>query len=140
MSNYEKSLLNLNIGDVLTLNIGVIAHGGHFIARHNNQVIFVRHAISGETANVKITSINSKQAFGDAIEILNPSKDRVKPPCKYSKPGGCGGCDFQHISIDIQQSLKKIIIQDQFKRIAKIDINPMLFLLSHFQVCIGDRV
>ncbi len=117
-------MLNLNIGDIVTLNIGKIVHGGHFIARHNNQVVFVRHGISGEIANVKITSINSKLAFGDAIEILKKSKDRVKSPCKYSKPGGCGGCDFQHISPEIQKNLKKIIIQDQFNRIAKIDINP----------------
>ena len=83
-------MLNLNIGDIVTLEIGVIAHGGHFIARHNNQVIFVRHGISGEIANVKIMSINSKLAFGDAIEILKPSKDRVKPPCKYSNSGSIG--------------------------------------------------
>ena len=120
------------VGDIVTLDIGVIAHGGHFIARHNNQVVFVRHAITGEIANVKITSINSKLAFGDAIEILKSSKDRVKPPCKYSKPGGCGGCDFQHISAEIQQSLKKIIIQDQFKRIAKIDINPDVISVEPF--------
>ena len=99
--------MNLNIGDIVTLNIGKIAHGGHFISRHNNQVVFVRHGISGEIAKVKITSINSKLAFGDAVEILKISKDRVKPPCKYSKPGGCGGCDFQHISPKIQKKLKK---------------------------------
>ncbi len=122
----------MNIGDVVTLDIGVIAHGGHFIARHNNQVVFVRHAISGEVANVKITSINSKLAFGDAIEILKKSKDRVKPPCKYSRPDGCGGCDFQHISLKKQQNLKKIIIQDQFKRIAKIDINPEIICTDPF--------
>ena len=132
MLNYEQSLLNLNIGDIVTLDIGVIAHGGHFVARHSNQVIFVRHGITGEIAKVKITSINSKLAFGDAIEILKPSKDRVKPPCKYSKPSGCGGCDFQHISIEMQQSLKKIIIQDQFKRIAKIDINPDVISVEPF--------
>ena len=56
MLNYEQSLLNLNIGDIVTLDIGVIAHGGHFVARHNNQAIFVRHGITGEIANVKITS------------------------------------------------------------------------------------
>ena len=117
-------MLNLSIGDVVTLDIGEIAHGGHFVARHNNQVIFVRHAISGETANVKITSIKSKLAFGNAIEILKSSKDRVKPPCKYSKPDGCGGCDFQHISLETQINLKKIVIQDQLKRIAKIDVIP----------------
>ena len=78
-------MLNLNVGDIVTLDIGEIAHGGHFVARHNNQVIFVRHVISGEIAKVKITTTNSKLAFGDAIEILKSSKDRVKPPCKYSK-------------------------------------------------------
>ena len=103
----NNSLLNLNIGDIVALDIGVIAHGGHFIAKHNNQVIFVRHAITGEIANVKITSINSKIAFGDAIEILKTSKDRVKPPCKFSKPDGCGGCDFQHISIRFTTEFKK---------------------------------
>ena len=119
-------MLKLDIGDILTLDVGTIVHGGHFLAKHNNQVIFVRHAISGEKANVKITSVNSKVAFGDAVEILQPSKSRVKPPCKYSKPGGCGGCDFQHIDPKIQKNLKKNIMQDQFKRIAKIDINPRL--------------
>ena len=125
-------MLNLNVGDILTLDIGVIAHGGHFIARYNNQVIFVRHAISGEVANVKITSINSKLAFGDAVEIIKPSKERVKPPCKYSKPGGCGGCDFQHITIEFQQILKKIVIQDQFKRITKIDTDPDIIATDPF--------
>jgi tRNA/tmRNA/rRNA uracil-C5-methylase (TrmA/RlmC/RlmD family) len=125
-------LLNLNIGDIVTLEIGKIAHGGHFIARHNNQVIFVRHGISGEVAKVKITYIKSKLAFGDAIEILQPSKDRVRVQCKYSKPDGCGGCDFQHISLEFQQSLKKNIIMDQFKRIAKIDIRPDIISTEPF--------
>ena len=117
-------MLDLNIGDIVTLDIGVIAHGGHFVAKHKNQVIFVRHAITGEIANVKITSIQSKLAFGDAIEIMQPSVDRVHAPCQYSKPGGCGGCDFQHISFKAQSDLKKIIIKDQFMRIANIDIDP----------------
>ena len=125
-------MLSLSIGDIVTLDIGKIAHGGHFIARHNNQVIFVRHGISGEVANVKITSIKSKLAFGDAIEIIKPSKDRVKSPCKYSKPGGCGGCDFQHISPEVQKNLKKIIIQEQFMRIANIDINPDVVSVEPF--------
>ena len=114
----------LKIGDLITLDIGPIAHGGHFISRYKGQVIFVRHAITNEVANVKITALNSKLAFGDAIEILKLSEKRVLPPCKYSIPEGCGGCDFQHVSIVEQRELKKLIIKDQFKRIAKININP----------------
>ena len=116
--------MSLAIGDIITLNVGNIANGGHFIGRHNDQIVFVRHSLTGERANVKITAVNSKFAFGDAIEIIKKSRDRVNAPCKYAHPEGCGGCDFQHIDPIAQLNLKKIVIQDQFKRIAKIEINP----------------
>lgn len=122
MSN--KEIPSLSVDNLVTLDIGPVAHGGHFIARHNGRVIFVRHAISGEKAVVRITSVTSKLAHGDAVEILLPSKDRVPAPCVYAIPGGCGGCDFQHVSIEAQRDLKKFIIQDQFKRIAKMDVKP----------------
>ena len=35
-------------GDELVVSVGPIAHGGHFVARHEGRVIFVRHAIPGE--------------------------------------------------------------------------------------------
>ena len=116
--------MSLAIGDIITIDVGSIANGGHFIGRHNDQIIFVRHSLTDERANVKITAVNSKFAFGDAIEILKKSKDRVNAPCKYAHPEGCGGCDFQHIDPKAQLNLKKNVIQDQFKRIAKIEINP----------------
>ena len=74
---------SLKVGDRVEVEVGPIANGGHFVARHGGQVIFVRHAIEGEKVLVEITSANSKMARGDAIEILNPSSDRVAAPCKY---------------------------------------------------------
>lgn len=118
--------MSLAIGDIITIDVGSIANGGHFIGKHNDQIIFVRHSLTNERANVKITAVNSKFAFGDAIEILKKSIDRVNAPCKYAHPEGCGGCDFQHIDPIAQLNLKKIVIQDQFKRIAKIEINPKI--------------
>ena len=55
MSNKETP--SLSVDNLVTLDIGPVAHGGHFIARHNGRVIFVRHAISGEKAVVRITSV-----------------------------------------------------------------------------------
>ena len=122
--------MSLAIGDIITLNVGNIANGGHFIGRHNDQIVFVRHSLTGERANVKITAVNSKFAFGDAIEILKKSKDRVNAPCKYAHPEGCGGCDFQHIDPIAQLNFKKIVIQDQFKRIANIEVNPEIISID----------
>ena len=114
----------LEVGDNIEVDIGPIAHGGHFIARHNGQVIFVRHGITDEKVIVEITSVSSKLARGDAIKILKPSPDRIKESCEYAIPGGCGGCDFQHIKISAQRELKRIVIKDQLSHIGKVEINP----------------
>jgi len=122
-SNIQSAETPLKVGDRITVEIGPIAHGGHFIARHKGQVIFVRYGITGEEAVVEITSTSSKLARGDAIKILKPSKDRVVPPCKYAVPGGCGGCDFQHIEISAQLELKRSVIREQFSRLGRIEID-----------------
>jgi len=103
------------------VTVGPIAHGGHCVARHDGQVIFVRHALPDERAIVRITSVGAKFARGDAIEILQASPDRVTAPCKYA--GKCGGCDFQHVSLAAQRELKSAVISEQFRRLAKLDIH-----------------
>ena len=122
-STIQNAESSLKVGDRITVEIGPIAHGGHFIARHKGQVIFVRYGITGEEAVVEITSTSSKLARGDAIEILRASEDRVVPPCKYAVPGGCGGCDFQHIEISAQLELKRSVIREQFSRLGRIEID-----------------
>lgn len=122
-SNIQSAETPLKVGDRITVEIGPIAHGGHFIARHKGQVIFVRYGITGEEAVVEITSTSSKLARGDAIEVLKASEDRVVPPCKYAVPGGCGGCDFQHIEISAQLELKRSVIREQFSRLGRIEID-----------------
>ena len=113
----------MNVGDILEVDITGIAHGGHCVARHDGRVIFVRHAIPGERVRIEITDVTSKFARADATEVLQPSSDRVSPQCKYAHARGCGGCDFQHVSLDRQRKLKSEIIKDQFSRIGKIEID-----------------
>ncbi len=112
----------LKIGDLIDVSIEKVAHGGHFIARYNGAVIFVRHAIPGEHCTVEITSTGSSFNRGDVVSISEPSEFRVQPPCQYSHRAGCGGCDFQHIDPGYQRTLKSHVITEQFSRIAKQDI------------------
>jgi tRNA/tmRNA/rRNA uracil-C5-methylase (TrmA/RlmC/RlmD family) len=104
------------------VTIEKVAHGGHFIARHEGAVIFVRHGIPGEEAEIVITSVGSSFNRGDVVAVLTPSADRVSPPCRYAHREGCGGCDFQHVSIPRQRSLKSDVIAEQFSRIAKMEL------------------
>lgn len=113
----------LKIGDLLELTIEKVAHGGHFIARHNGAVIFVRHAIPGEKCTIEITSTGSSFNRADVVSVSEPSEFRIEPACKYSHRTGCGGCDFQHITTAHQRTLKSQVITEQFSRIAKMEIS-----------------
>jgi tRNA/tmRNA/rRNA uracil-C5-methylase (TrmA/RlmC/RlmD family) len=112
----------LKTGDLVQVTIEKVAHGGHFIARHDGAVIFVRHAIPGEKCTIQITSTGSSFNRADVVSVETPSEFRVEAPCRFAHRNGCGGCDFQHISIDHQRSLKSDVISEQFSRIAKIDL------------------
>jgi tRNA/tmRNA/rRNA uracil-C5-methylase (TrmA/RlmC/RlmD family) len=112
----------LKSGDLIQVTIEKVAHGGHFIARHEGAVIFVRHAIPGESCTIQITSTGSSFNRADVVSVQKSSEFRVNPPCPFSHRNGCGGCDFQHISIEYQRTLKSHVITEQFSRIAKMDI------------------
>ena len=110
------------VGDIFEAVIEKVAHGGHFIVRHEGAVFFVRHGIPGEKCRIVITSTGSSFNRADVLEVLEPSIDRVPAPCQYAHRSGCGGCDFQHISLIRQRQLKADVITEQFARIAKMDI------------------
>ncbi len=108
----------LDLAEVV-VDVGPVAHGGHCVARADGRVIFVRHALPGETVRVQITD-TSKDRFwlGDAVEILKPSPDRIEPRCTVAGPGGCGGCDWQHAQQPAQRELKRAVVAEQLVRLA----------------------
>ena len=112
----------LTTGQIIRVMIEKVAHGGHFIARHEGAVIFVRHGLPGEVVDVAITSVGSSFNRGDVVTVIEASPDRVQAPCRYANRNGCGGCDFQHVEISAQRKLKENVITEQFARIAKMDV------------------
>ena len=114
---------DLTVGQRFVVTIEKIAHGGHFIARHLGAVIFVRHAIPGEEVEIEITSTGSSFNRADVVKVVSASSDRVSAPCQFAHRAGCGGCDFQHISLERQRQLKSEVITEQFARIAKKEVS-----------------
>jgi tRNA/tmRNA/rRNA uracil-C5-methylase (TrmA/RlmC/RlmD family) len=114
----------LVVGDVVEVDVGQVAHGGHCVARFQGRVIFVRHSAPGERVRVRITQGGDGDRFlrGDAVQVLTGSADRVPPRCPVSGPGGCGGCDWQHLSTPAQRRLKAAVVQEQLKRLAGLDV------------------
>ena len=123
MASEKAPAKKMIVGQRIAVTIEKVAHGGHFIARHDGAVIFVRHAIPGEECTIEISSVGSSFNRGDVVSVEKVSTDRVSPPCSYAHRLGCGGCDFQHIEISAQRKLKSDVIREQFARIAKMDID-----------------
>jgi len=115
----------LAVGDRVTIDVGAVAHGGHCVARHNGQVIFVRHTLPGERVVAQITEVGSGSKFlrADAIEVIEAAAGRIASACRYAHPGGCGGCDWQHVSQSVQRELKAAVISEQMSRLAGLEVS-----------------
>lgn len=109
----------LRVGQRVLVEVGAVAHGGHCVARHEGQVLFVRHALPGESVEVVVTEVGPGGRFlrADAVRVLTPSPDRVAPPCPHAGPGRCGGCDWQHVDLAAQRRLKTAVLVETLSRL-----------------------
>lgn len=98
------------------LEVGPVAHGGHFVARHDGRVVFVRHALEGEQVDVRVSDVTRRFARGDAVAVHRASPHRVSPPCPVA--GRCGGCDFQHVAPGHARELKRRVVAEQLQHLA----------------------
>ena len=104
--------------------MGAVAGGGGCVARDaDGRVVFVRHALPGERVRARITAVTARYARADAVEVIEPSPDRVEPPCPYAGPGRCGGCDYQHVSLEAQRRLKAARVEEQLRRLSGVERN-----------------
>ncbi|MDM4718090.1 TRAM domain-containing protein [Micromonospora sp. WMMA1363] len=99
------------------LTVGAVAPGGHCVARVDGQVVFVRHALPGERVVVEVTEVHRGFVRADAVTVLTAAPERVEPPCRYAKPGGCGGCDLQHVAPAAQLDWKAAVVREQLTRL-----------------------
>jgi tRNA/tmRNA/rRNA uracil-C5-methylase (TrmA/RlmC/RlmD family) len=101
--------------------VGPVAHGGHCVARHEGQVLFVRHVLPDEVVEVEVTEVGPKGRYlrAEPVRVVTASPARVTPPCVYA--GTCGGCDFQHVALSEQRRLKAAVVTEQLTRLGRVD-------------------
>lgn len=109
----------------MELLIDTIAHGGEGIGRHAGKAVFVPYTIPGERVRAEIVEEKDRWTRGRLVQVLEPSPDRVEPPCPYFGPGKCGGCQWQHIRYERQAELKQEIVADQLRRLGRLADPPV---------------
>lgn len=108
------------VGARLRLTVGSPAHGGHCVARHEGRAVFVRHALPGEEVVAVVTEGAADERFwrADAVEILEPSPDRVPSAWPEAGPGGVGGGELSHVALPAQRAWKLAVLREAFERFA----------------------
>ncbi|GAA5055326.1 class I SAM-dependent RNA methyltransferase [Nocardia callitridis] len=113
------------------VRLGPPGHGGFCVARHEGRVVFVRHGLPGELVRVVVTEDRGGSfCRADAVEIVEPSPDRVPATCPVAGPGGAGCCDFSYATPNAQRALKAAVVAEQLRRLAgierEIDVEPLV--------------
>lgn len=103
----------------LEVTIEKIVPNGYGMGFAEGLTVFVSLAAAGDRLKVRITQKKGKTAFAEITEIIEPSDERIAPPCVYF--GRCGGCDFQQMDYDAQLRAKTAIVRDSLTRIGKIN-------------------
>jgi 23S rRNA (uracil1939-C5)-methyltransferase len=107
-------------GQELTVTIDDIAlPDGYGVARHEGRVVFVPGALSGDMVRTRIVKVSKGPAYGERIELVQPSEFREEPQCPYSAV--CGGCELQGLSYDKQLDIKQNHLFQCLKRIGSIE-------------------
>ena len=106
--------------DPVTVTIESLSHDGRGVCHVNGKVVFVDEALPAETVEFVYTDSRKDYAEGKVVKVLNRSEHRVDPACAHY--GVCGGCSFQHVDDAEQIHFKEGLLQEQFRRIGKVEI------------------
>ncbi len=101
--------------DCIEVTIEDIGVSGEGIGKVDGYTLFVKDTVIGDTANVKIMKAKKNYGYARLIDIIKPSKDRVKPACAIARQ--CGGCQIQAMSYEAQLKYKQKLVSDNLLRI-----------------------
>jgi tRNA/tmRNA/rRNA uracil-C5-methylase (TrmA/RlmC/RlmD family) len=110
--------------ELVVLEVGPVAHGGHCVARHEGRVVFVRHTLPGERVRARLTDARDTAKFwrADAVEVLVASVDRVPAAWPAAGPGGVGGGELSHVALPAQRAWKAAVVEEQLRRLAHVEL------------------
>lgn len=113
----------------LRLQVGPMVHGGHCVAQHQGRVVFIRHAIPGETVVARLTEAGPAAGlyWADTVQVLRASEFRRSHPWKLAdslrayqagrRP--VAGAEYGHIVLEHQRRLKAQVFRDTLVRIGR---------------------
>ena len=100
-----------------------LSHEGKGVFKSGGEVYFVPGMFPGEEGEVAFSYARAGAKFGRVVSLKKVSPERVEPRCKICS--ACGGCCFQQLSYKAQLEHKRQVVKEQFRKIAKMDVDPL---------------
>ncbi|MBP3608821.1 MAG: 23S rRNA (uracil(1939)-C(5))-methyltransferase RlmD [Lachnospiraceae bacterium] len=112
----------------VTITIEDIGNDGEGIGRYEGYTLFVKGAVVGDVAKVKVLKAKKTYGYAKLEELLTASPDRVTPRCPVA--GRCGGCQLQHIAYERQLAYKADKVKNCLARIGGIPMEKLEQLME----------
>lgn len=111
--------MEINKNDLLTLTVTDLGKNGEGIGRVDGYTLFVKDAVIGDVAEVKIIKTKKKYGYARLERVITPSPFRIQPPCPCHRQ--CGGCQIQALSYEKQLEFKEEMVKNHLSRIGKLN-------------------
>lgn len=109
-----------NLPQLEGIEIAGVAAEGKAIAKLEDGVVFVPHAVPGDIVNIQLTKKRKSFMEGRVLEYLKLSDDRIEPFCEHF--GVCGGCKWQMLPYEKQLENKEDEVINNLLRIGKVEL------------------
>ena len=100
------------------MTVEKLVYGGDGLGRVEGRVVLAPYVLPGERIRAQIEQEKPGLVKARAVEVLEPSPQRVTPPCPYF--GRCGGCHYQHMPYEAQLAAKRAILDEALRRLGKL--------------------
>ena len=104
-----------------------LTQNGEGVGRIDGYALFVKDTVIGDRVIARVTKANTNSGYGRLMEIIEPSPDRVAPPCPAAR--ACGGCTLMAMSYASQLEFKRKLIRGNLARIGgltEIEVPPVI--------------
>lgn len=97
-----------------------VAAEGKALAKIDDKVLFVQHAVPGDIVDVQVNKKRKNFYEGYVTKFHKYSDIRVEPFCSHF--GTCGGCKWQALPYAEQLKFKQREVENNLKRIGKVEL------------------
>lgn len=103
-------------GKEIELTAKRMTYGSDAVAHDSEgKTVFVSGAVAGDRVRAKVYQDGPSFSKAAAVEVIEPSPDRVASPCPYA--GVCGGCPWATLERGVQLAAKRANVVDSLMRI-----------------------